>query len=128
MADNNPPMTLSPRNAGNGTSATNSPRIPRHATQVTSVEHLTPERKAAVKVPPHATQVLPDVLTHAQEELVYSPVPIESNFVAFEKHLLANHIGSLGDYMIYEKNSHREEDDPQVITESKPNGATNPPN
>jgi hypothetical protein len=62
---------------------------------------------------------LPAVLSQAQEDLP-SPVPIESNFLVFEKHLLANHLGSLGDFMIYEKSSHHDEDDPQEITESKP--------
>ena len=81
-----------------------SPRVPRHATQMLP-EELTPERKTAVKVPPHATQVLPDVLLHAKEE-IHSPVSPETNFVNFEKHLLANHLGSLGDCMIYQKHPH----------------------
>ena len=82
-----------------------SPRVPRHATQVLP-EELTPERRRALKVPLHATQVLPDVLLHAKEEL-HSPAA-ETNFVIFEKHLLANHIGSLGDCMIYEKDTHHD--------------------
>uniref|UniRef100_A0A7S3L4I0 Uncharacterized protein n=1 Tax=Amphora coffeiformis TaxID=265554 RepID=A0A7S3L4I0_9STRA len=86
-----------------------SPRVPKHATQMLP-EELTPRRRAALKVPLHATQVLPDVLLHAKEELSEegesSPVAPESNFVNFEKHILANHIGSLGDCMIYNKETH----------------------
>lgn len=104
-----------------------SPRVPRRATQVVDVENLTPERKAALKVPPHASQALPEVLRHAEDEMS-TPVPIESNFVVFEKHLLANHIGSLGDCMIYEKetsSSHRD-DDPQKISQITPHPEAKP--
>lgn len=87
-----------------------SPRlIPRHATQMLAAE-LSPERKTAVKVPRHAAQVLPDLLLHAKEELHESSSPsTETNFLNFEKHLIANHIGSLGDCMIYKKETHHAE-------------------
>lgn len=99
-----------------------SPRssLVRHAAQIMTSQdphEMSPERKAASKVPhQHATQVLPDILTHAQQELLSSSsssphehdssVNAETNFCNFEKHLIANHIGSLGDTMIYNKETH----------------------
>ena len=100
-----------------------SPRSLRHAAQIMTDPHeLSPQRKAATKVPnKHATQVLPDILTHAKEELSPhdSPVNVERNFVNFEKHLLANHIGSLGDTMIYNKETHHRHRHPVVADEEQ---------
>lgn len=118
--------------SSNSPQAPRSPRIPRHAAQMLPQE-LTPERKTAVKVPRHATQVLPDLLLHAKEELLdddstSSPVPMESNFVCFEKHLLANHIGSLGDSMIYRKETHHKEaeEDAAATTQATPQTGPRP--
>lgn len=123
MADKSNKSNLSPGN---------SPRVPRHATQMLP-EELTPKRKAALKVPLHATQALPDVLLHAKEEL-HSP-STETNFVIFEKHLLANHIGSLGDCMIYNKHplhplggddNDQDEDEPVPNSQITPEAAPKP--
>ena len=116
MADNsNQPKRDSPRN---------SPRVPRHATQIVT-EDLSASRKIALKVPLHATQVLPDVLLHAKEDL-HSPVGTENNFVVFEKHLLANHLGSLGDCMIYNKETHHRSKADDSEEEAVNNSQTTP--
>ena len=87
-----------------------------------------------MKVPLRATQVLPDALLHAKEELLEeaSPVAPESNFVNFEKHILANHLGSLGDCMIYNQETHHchhhhhhdEEEEVQDNTQATPPSAS----
>jgi len=114
MTDNSNKLNQSPPD---------SPRVPKHATQMLP-EELSPQRKVAVKVPLHATQVLPDVLLSAKEELSEqgeeegetSPVAPETNFLNFEKHILANHIGGITNSMIYNKETHHADASPAQAT------------
>lgn len=93
-----------------------SPQVPPRATQVPT-EQLTPERKAAIATPLHASQASPDFLSRQKFQMDQqdspnddeesSTPPAEGSFIFFEKTFLARHVGGLENCMIYSK---KEED------------------